>query len=272
MFGSPRFFSIPPSFGDWQTVRGEAARTLEPRVRYSLLIFLFCTLGARATELTDAQQLAKRYPPGSITTRETADRAISDASSLHGQLQREFTAQRLHCEHVFFVNRCMGEAHRAQRVGETEVRRITLEAHDLQRHLDAHDRTEAREAELRREATEELQRPERERQAMQATQTREQGAQTRDNDVLRTQQNAEQASRAGQQRQRDQEAEFARKDALRPQQEGESLREFQQKQEQAGAYAQGRARDREANAKRRAEREAAREEQNAVPAAAPPAH
>ena len=241
-------------------------------MRYFLLIFLFCTLGAWATELTDAQELAKRYPPGSITTRELAERAISDASSVNGQLQREFTAQRLRCEHVFFVNRCIGEAHRVQRAGETQVRRITLEAHDLQRHLDAHDRAEAREAELRREAAEELQRPEHERQAMQATQTREQGAQTRDNDALRTQQKAEQASRTSQQRQHDQEAESARKDALRPQQESESLREFQQKQEQAGAYAQSRARDREANAKRRAEREAARDEQNAASETAPPAH
>lgn len=247
------------------------ARDLEPYVRYLLFICLLYTLGAWATELTDVQQLAKRYPPGSITTRELADRALSDASSIHSQLEREFTAQRLHCEHVFFVNHCMGEAHRVQRTGETEIRRITLEAHDLQRHLDARDRAQAREAELRREATEELQRPERERQAMQAAQSRQQGAQTRAEDALRTQQNAEQASRASEQRQRDQEAELARKDALRPQQEAESLHEFQQKQEQAGSYAQTRARDREANAKRRAEREAAREQQYAPPSAQPPA-
>jgi len=173
-------------------------------VRYLLLIFMLFALGAWATELTDAQQLGKRYPPGSIATREMAERAISDASSVQNQLQREFTAQRLHCEHVFFVNRCLGEAHRVQRAGETEVRRITLEAHDLQRHLDAHDRAEAREAEVRREATDELQRAERERQAMQASQAREQSAQTRAEDALRTQQSAEKASRASEQHQRDQ--------------------------------------------------------------------
>ncbi len=263
-----RIFASEPGRED--SLSGWHIGSLELHLRRLLLIFLFCSLGAWATELTDVQQLAKRYPPGSITTREVAERAISEASSMHNQLQHEFAAQRLHCEHVFFVNHCMEEAHRAQRTGETEVRRITLEAHDLQRHLDARDRAAAREAELRRETEEELKRSEREQKAIQDAQAREQGSQARANEALRTEQSAQQASRISEQRQREQEADLARKDALRPQQEAESVREFQQKQEQAGAYAQSRARDREANAKRRAEREAARNEQNAPPAAAPP--
>ena len=242
---------------------------MRPRVRYLLLILFFCSLGAAAAPLTDAQQLAQRYPAGSITTAEMADRAISEAASLHNQLQRQYDAKRQQCEQQFFVNACMGKAHQVQRDGEKEVRRITLEAHDLQRHLNAQAHSESQAAQRRREAAEELQRPEREREAMQESQAREKNSQAKAEEALRKQQSAEQSALESEQRQREQAADWARKDALRPQQEAESLREFQQKQEQASAYAKTRERDREVNAKRRAERQSARQAQSAGEAASP---
>lgn len=240
-----------------------------PRVRCFFVFFLLCMAAARAAEPIDAQQLAQDFPPGSITTKEAAERALSEATSLHSRLQREFDAQRSHCEHVFFVNRCLGAARQAQREGERVVRRVTLEAHDLQRHLDARARAERRAADLRRQAAEDLQRPERERQAMQAARTRQENAEARAQDALRREQAAAQHELANEQRLRQQEADLARKDALRPQQEAASLRQFQQKQEQAAAYAQTRARDREANAKRRAERQAARDQQSGAAPVSP---
>jgi len=239
-------------------------------VRCLLIVLCLGAAGAQADGLSEAQRLAQRFAPGSITSKEQAERALSEAAVVHQQLQLEFEAQRLHCEDVFFVNHCLGGARRRQRDGEHEVTRVTLEAHDLQRHLEAREHAESRAAELRRQAAEELQRPEREREALTSAQMREQNAAAREQDALQAQQNAALASTRTEQRQREQEADLARKDALRPQQEAGASREFQQKQEQAQAYAQTRARDREANAKRREERKSERDAQASPPAAPAP--
>jgi len=240
-------------------------------VRCLLIIFCLCAAGARAGDLSDAQRLAQRFPPGSITTKEVAERALAEATAVHQQLQLDFQSQQRHCGNVFFVNHCLGAARLTQRNGEHEVNRVTLEAHDLQRHLDARAHAESRAAELRRQAAEELQRPAREREAMAAAHMREQNAAAREQDALRGQESAAQASTVSEQRQREQQADLARKNALRPQQEAGASREFQQKQEQAAAYAQTRARDREANAKRREERKAERDAQATSPGALAPA-
>lgn len=234
-------------------------------MRCLLVIFCLCAALARASELSDVQQLAQRFPPGSITTKEVAEQALAEATTVHHQLQLNFDAQQQHCAHVFFVNRCMSAARLTQRNGEHEVNRITLEAHDFQRHLDARAHAESRASELRRQALEDLQRPERERQAMMSAQMRQENAAAREQDALRGQQDAAKASATSEQRQRQQEADLARKDALRPQQEAGAERDFQQKQEEAAAYAQTRARDKEANAKRREERKAERDAQAVGP-------
>lgn len=243
-------------------------------VRCIPIILCLCALGARAGEVSDAQRLGQEFPPGSITTKEIAERALSGSEEVHRRLQLDFEGQRQHCANVFLVNHCLDSARQVQRNGEREVRRITLEAHDLQRQLDARAHAESRAADLRRQAEEDLQRPERERQAMLAAQAREQNAAARAQDALHDQETAAKAQAQSQQRQHDQAADVAHKEALRPQQEAEASRAFKEKQEQAAAYAQTRAQDREANAKRRAERQAAREEaaksDKPAPAPGPP--
>jgi len=99
-----------------------------------------CALGARAGEVSYAQRLAQEFPPGSITTKEIAERALSGSDEIHRRLQLDFEEQRQHCANVFLVNHCLDSARQVQRNGEREVRRITLEAHDLQRQLDARAR------------------------------------------------------------------------------------------------------------------------------------
>jgi hypothetical protein len=203
-------------------------------------------------------ELVRRYPPGSINTTALAERALADARMAHARLQAEFDAQRRHCAGVFFVNRCMDAARHTQRTGEHQVRAVTLESHDLQRHLDAIAHADSRTQELRQEAADEALRPERERQAALTAHTREQNASVREEDEKRDQARAAQDSAATESRARTQQSDLARKDALRPQQEAAALRDFRDKQVQAAQYAKTRAEDRQANAKRRSERETAR--------------
>jgi hypothetical protein len=228
---------------------------------------------ATARQMVD--EIVRQYPPGSITTPELADKALSDARTVHARLQVDFDAQRRHCAGVFFVNRCMDAARRSQRNGEHEVNALTLEAHDLQRHRDALAHADSRAQTLRQQAADDLLRPERERQATLAARTREQNASAREEDEKRDLARAAQDSVASDARAREHNADVARKDALRPRQETASQREFREKQDQAAAYAKTRAQDREANAKRRTERETARAaaaaEHPGTPPSRPPA-
>jgi hypothetical protein len=215
-------------------------------------------------------EISREFPPGSIETRERADRALAAARDAHARLQREFEAQSVHCSGVFFVNRCMDAARRTQRSGERVVRTVTLEAHDLQRRLDAEAHARSREQALRQQAADDLLRPERERQALASARLREDNAAARDADEQRDIAKAAQDSAARQAQSQSQQRDLARKDALRPRQEAAALQDYQDKQAQAVAYAKTRAQDREANAKRRTEREAARaaaERQGAAPPA-----
>jgi len=228
----------------------------------------------------DAQALVadlqRRYPPGSITTPDLADRALVAARSVNAGLQAQFEVERRKCAHVFFVNHCLDEARRAERAGDHVVRLVTIEAHDLQRHRDADLHAQSRAQALRDQASQDLLRPERERQAALNARTREQNASAREADEKHDLERAAQDSAAAETRARAHQADLVRKDAARPGQEAVALRDYRQKQDQAAAYAKTRADDREANSKRRAEREKARdaeaaaEHAHAVPA--PPAH
>ncbi len=232
-----------------------------------------CAVAGAVPGQADARRmvvdLERQYPPGSVTTPAIADRALAAARAAHEGLQVEFEAQQRHCAGVFFVNRCLDAARRAQRAGEHVVRAVTLEAHDLQRHRDAQLHAESRAQALRDQATEDLQRPERERQAALNARVREQNASAREADEQRDLERAAQDSAAAEARARAHVADVARKDAARPAQEAASLRDYREKQDQAAAYARTRAEDREANAKRRADRQKARDAQNATQEPAP---
>lgn len=214
------------------------------------------------------QGLERDFAPGTIVTRADAERALTQARAVQQRLQGDYEAQAARCDQAFFVNRCMLAARRQRRDGEAAVHRVTLEAHDLQRGLDAQEHAQARAAEQRHQAQEDLQRPERERLAAANAQERAQAALDRARDEQLEQQRAARDSAAGAARQQAQQADRARQDAQRPRQEAASQREYQVKQKDAVGYAAKRALDRDANAKRRAERQKARDAQTAADQAA----
>ncbi len=218
---------------------------------------------APAVEEPSVQTLAREFPAGTIDTLERIARALDLAGRVGDRISRESEAERRRCEHVFFVNSCMNAVRHQQRAGEQEVQRVTLEAHDYRRMLDARARDRSRADALRQRALEDLERPRREAEAMQGAQARLRGAQEREEDAARV---AQQAGRnpangiAG--REQERATQQALDEETRPGREASAERAFEQKSLEASDYAKTRIRDREVNAKRREDREAAREQKD----------
>jgi hypothetical protein len=217
------------------------------------------TAPARASEVGSAEELARRFPPGSLVTAQDADAALAAADALHRLSASTYDREREHCLHVFFVNHCLDSARTAQRRDEHEVRRLTLEAHELRRRIDAQVHERDRAEQLRRQAAEDLLRPEREHESMLAAQARRDGAAARALDAERDALQAAQTQASTNAQHAQQQQQRALQDAARPQLETAALNAYREKQEQAAAYARTRERDRAANAKRRSERQAERD-------------
>jgi len=233
-----------------------------------LLALVVLPITVMAQPVPAPEELAQRYPPGTIRTPVQAEAALQAASLVHEQLQRAFDQERQRCEHVFFVNHCLDQAHKVQRHGDQEVRRVTLEVHALRRADDARAHASWQAGELKRQAQEELERPERERRAQLASEARQRNAAEREEDARREQAAEAQAQASTDLRLRTHAAQLAREEQQRPRQEAVAARAYADKQQEAAHYAADRARDREQNAKRRDERKAARDASTARDAAA----
>jgi colicin import membrane protein len=95
-------------------------------------VLLLCAAGARSAAPTPAE-LDQRYPKGSISSAVDAQRALADATAAGQALDRAFESERARCARVFLATQCLDEARRAHARGTTRIRRVEIEAHDLQR-------------------------------------------------------------------------------------------------------------------------------------------
>lgn len=106
-----------------------------------LVLLLFATLPARASDF------GARYPAGSITDAARAETALREAEAEQSRIERDSRAREAECHKEFLVNRCRDAVRRDKLTAERELRRVRVEAHDLQRRLDAeaaaHRRAEA---------------------------------------------------------------------------------------------------------------------------------
>lgn len=273
---------LPPTLAPVVAAAPAVLSHRRPRYCACGLLGLLISGAVAAAELTPplarAHALAAQFPPGSLTTRERAAVALTQALDIQDLLQQRFEAQSRHCYSVFFVNHCLDAARRDQHSGQHDLQRVILEAHDLDRRLQAQAHARDREDALRRATVEELERPQREQQAQAEARLRLENAAARARDAAADLARAAQDSAAAIERARAQQADLARQAALRPGLEAAAQRDLQDKQVAAAAYARTRAQDKEANAQRRAERQAARaaqaadDEKKAQAAAAAAAH
>ena len=99
------------------------------------LAALLCVaaLPAGATEFGD------RYPAGSIQDRAKAEQALREADAEAKRIERESAAREVECYKGFLVNQCRDKLRRDKLDAERELRRVRVEAHDLQRTLEARE-------------------------------------------------------------------------------------------------------------------------------------
>ncbi len=222
------------------------------------LALLTWALAAGAMAEAPAPDLDHRYPKGSITTQAQADQALADAAAAERALDKAFATERARCARVFLATECLDKARRVHTLGRTQTHRIEVEAHDLQRLLAANQREAHRDVERAREHEEDVRRPDKEHQGQMASQKRLEGAEQRNQEALRQEEQAAASRLRFEQRNNQHDLDEAKRADVQLRSAPENARRFQDKQVRAKAYAADRARERTENEKVRADRELGR--------------
>jgi len=93
------------------------------------------------------------YPPGSITNREQAQKALDAARAADQEAETAYRNEMQRCATVFLQNQCTEDARRALGAKKHELRRVEIEAREVKRRLDAEDRAKKRmESEAKRQS------------------------------------------------------------------------------------------------------------------------
>src|SRR5262252_8767058 len=105
-----------------------------------LLVATACVAvsGARAAGLSDT------YPPGSISNREQAQKALDAARAADQEAETAYRSEMQRCAKVFLQNQCTEDARRALGAKKRELQRVEIEAREVKRRADAEDRAKKR--------------------------------------------------------------------------------------------------------------------------------
>lgn len=207
-------------------------------MRYGLLFGLLLTLPAAASDF------GARYPAGSIVDAAAAQTALKEADAAMADIARRAKTRDDECYRGFFVNSCRDDVRREKELAEREVRRVRVEAGDVQRRIEAEQFAKQRAARQEAQALEDAQRPQKEQEAQAATKAREAQAQERASTLTKD----ATPSAGGTARS------AATQDRMTAEQRAENVRKYQQKQEQAAKRAQQVEAERKENELRRAEK------------------
>ena len=211
-------------------------------MRYGWLVGMLLTLPAAASDF------GARYPAGSILDVAAAQAALKDADAEMAEIARRAKTRDAECYRGFFVNSCRDDVRREKELAEREVRRVRVEASDLQRRIDAQQVAKRRADKEAARAIEDAQRPQNEQKARAAAKTREAEAQQRT--PAATKEGA--PPRAGSAKSVT--PDRPPQDRLTAAERAENVRKYQQKQAQAQKRAQEIEVERKGNELRRAEK------------------
>ena len=184
-----------------------------------------------------ASDFSARYPVGSLRDAQQAQAALMDADAEMARVAGRASSRESECYKAIFVNSCRDDVRREKELAEREVRRVRVEARDLQRRLDAEEL-----AKRRAEATAQ-------RAAKEATKSAEQKPAR----AAPARATRDPAIEAGDGAERPRPAQ----EKLSAAQRAENVRKFQEKQAQAAQRAQ----EREAERTKTEERRAAKRKQ-----------
>lgn len=113
-------------------------------------VFSTCAIGSDA--------VADRYPPGSITSVETAERALADVGKERRAVEARFAEDELACSDRFFASSCHEEAKERRRSGLAALRDIENEANLYLRRERVRERDKALAEKREQEKVEQAQR------------------------------------------------------------------------------------------------------------------
>ena len=206
-----------------------------------------------------ASDFGTRYPAGSIRDAEQAQAVLKEAEAEMTRIGQSAKERDAECLRKFLVNSCRDDVRREKQLAEREVRRVRVEARDLQRRIDAEKVAKQRADKAAALAAEEAKRAQNEEKAREASKVREPQAKRPDSVAVKEgspasasrAQNAEpQGPQPGQEK-------------LTAAERAENARKFQQKQEQAQKHAQEMEVERKENEQRRIEKRKQIEEREA---------
>lgn len=127
--------------------------------RIGCAALLFCIAASASAQ--SPEEVAARYPAGTIATTETADRALAEASGAREAVERRFSEEQANCYTRFFATSCMDESRERRRKALTDIRAVEVQANEFKRR----ERAAERDREVaQRIADSEAKRVERERQ------------------------------------------------------------------------------------------------------------
>ena len=206
-----------------------------------------------------ASQFGDRYPVGSIQDTARAEQALRDADAEAERIERNARSRETECLKGFFVNRCREDVRRDRIEDERELRRVRVEAHDLQRKIEAQEGARKRaEAAARAERAPDAGSPKEPRP------TRTPEATTRGAPAAPAISPEEAVrNREAYERRVTEKRKEAADEAARAPERAENVREYREKQEAAAERARQQEAERKKSEERRAERRKQIEDQEA---------
>jgi hypothetical protein len=202
-----------------------------------------------------AQDFGARYPAGSIRDGEQAQTVLKEADAEMARIAQSAKAREAECLRGFFVNSCRDEVRRQKELAEREVRRVRVEARDVQRRIEAERVAKRRSDEEAPRAAEDAKRAQKVSKAREAATAREAAAKQRE--AL--------APKGGTPAQASEQDRLHHTPTrMTADERAENVRKFQQKQEQAQKRALEQEAKRLENEQRRIEKRKQLEQQEAA--------
>ena len=194
-----------------------------------------------------ASDFGARYPAGSIRDAEQAQAVLKEADAEMTRIEQSAKERDAECLRKFLVNSCRDDVRREKQLAEREVRRVRVEARDLQRRIDAEKVAKQRADKAAALAAEEAKRAQNEEKARDASKVREPQVKRPDSVAVKE---GSPGPQPGQEK-------------LTAAERAENARKFQEKQEQAQKRAQEMEVERKENEQRRIEKRKQIEEREA---------
>lgn len=95
------------------------------------------------SQSVDIGAVARRYPSGSITTAEQAERALAEAARERDAVQARHAQEEQRCNPKFFSSSCIEDANEARREALRSLRAVEVEANRVMRQAKVTSREEA---------------------------------------------------------------------------------------------------------------------------------